>query len=243
MEKITIIILSLFFNFPLFAETIILKSGKIVTGKILDKTDKNLTVDEDGIPGNSCRVKFSLDEIEHIHENAVDYYGVMKKESTATKWVKWYQNVRGYIDQLSIIHKKMDQIANELNQQGELAVQQNNELLKERAFTDAISKISLLIKDLEKIIPPEEVKEYHRKTLILFEDKKRLYEVLLDLERDKSLTKEMLEKDPNSIIVMHVSNAIKDEAECWKELKRVYIQHDAPQELILKLDLLVTRYN
>ncbi len=52
MDKKISVILSLMFLFissSIFAETIVLKSGKTVEGKILEKTDKYIRVDTEGM--------------------------------------------------------------------------------------------------------------------------------------------------------------------------------------------------
>lgn len=64
MEKKVIIILTvsfLLFTPSIFAEMIVLKSGKTVEGKILERADKNIKVDIAGIP-----ITYYLDEIESI---------------------------------------------------------------------------------------------------------------------------------------------------------------------------------
>lgn len=69
MNKKISIILSLMFLFissSIFAETIMLKSGKTVEGKILDKTDKYIKVDTEGIP-----ITYYLEDIESIDGKTV----------------------------------------------------------------------------------------------------------------------------------------------------------------------------
>lgn len=70
ISKKIIIVLSLLFFVPLLsasAGTIILKSGKTVEGKILEKTDKSIKVDIDGIA-----ITYYLDEIANIKNTSSD---------------------------------------------------------------------------------------------------------------------------------------------------------------------------
>jgi tetratricopeptide (TPR) repeat protein len=62
-KKITVILplIFLFISSSIFAETIILKSGKTIEGKILEKTDKYIKIDLQGVP-----LTYFLDEIESI---------------------------------------------------------------------------------------------------------------------------------------------------------------------------------
>lgn len=65
MEKkrlvILLLVLSLCFPTLIFAETIVLKSGKTVEGKIIEKTDKYVKIDSEGVP-----LTYYYDEIEKI---------------------------------------------------------------------------------------------------------------------------------------------------------------------------------
>ena len=62
MEKVFILALSLLLvSSMVFAETIILKSGKTVEGKIIERTDKYIKIDFYGVP-----LTYWLDDIDHI---------------------------------------------------------------------------------------------------------------------------------------------------------------------------------
>lgn len=55
------LILSLFLQNNTFAETIVLKSGKTIEGKIIERTDEDITIDFYGVP-----VPYFLDQIESV---------------------------------------------------------------------------------------------------------------------------------------------------------------------------------
>lgn len=59
---IMIIILVLFLSSSIFAETIVLKSGKTIEGKIVEKTDKYIKVDFEGVP-----LTYFIEDIESIN--------------------------------------------------------------------------------------------------------------------------------------------------------------------------------
>lgn len=69
-KKISTILLLMFLSSTplILAETIVLKSGKSVEGKIIEKTDKSIKVDIEGII-----VTYYLDEIENINSDELDY--------------------------------------------------------------------------------------------------------------------------------------------------------------------------
>lgn len=62
-KKLIILVLIICLYFPVltFAETIVLKSGKTVEGKLIEKTDKYIKIDFDGVP-----LTYFLDEVETI---------------------------------------------------------------------------------------------------------------------------------------------------------------------------------
>ena len=68
-KKIIILTLAISFCFPafVFAETIVLKSGKSVEGKLIEKTDKYIKIDFMGVP-----LTYFFDEIESIDGKFVD---------------------------------------------------------------------------------------------------------------------------------------------------------------------------
>lgn len=61
MSKVIAILISLFLLTPAFAETIVLKSGETVEGKIIEKTGKYVKIDFQGVP-----LTYFLDEIASI---------------------------------------------------------------------------------------------------------------------------------------------------------------------------------
>lgn len=67
MKKITLIILSVLFTSPLFAETIILKSGRAIEAPIIEKNDKSIKVDISGI-----HITYYFEDIESIDGNKID---------------------------------------------------------------------------------------------------------------------------------------------------------------------------
>jgi len=65
---ILLLTLVLFFPVSVFAETIVLKSGKTVEGKLIEKTDKYIKIDFQGVP-----LTYYLDEVESVDEVKQDF--------------------------------------------------------------------------------------------------------------------------------------------------------------------------
>lgn len=64
---IPLLVLSLCFPTLIFAETIVLKSGKTVEGKIIEKTDESVKIDFHGV-----ELTYFIDEVERIETDGID---------------------------------------------------------------------------------------------------------------------------------------------------------------------------
>ena len=64
---IVLLVGSLYFSATIFAETIVLKSGRAIEGKIIEKTDEYIKVDYYGVP-----LTYYFDEIERIDEGSFE---------------------------------------------------------------------------------------------------------------------------------------------------------------------------
>jgi len=69
LTKLLMILLSVGLFFPcfIFAETIVLKSGKKVEGKLIEKTDKYIKIDFYGVP-----LTYFLDDVKSIEEESIE---------------------------------------------------------------------------------------------------------------------------------------------------------------------------
>lgn len=113
MRKITIILIALSLITPAFAETIFLKSGKTIEGKLIERTDKYIKIDFEGVP-----LTYYFDEIEKVENSSLktsptepaeniyvnEKYGIKMKGPKG-----WYINVIeqkiGAIESLAIFSK------------------------------------------------------------------------------------------------------------------------------------------
>jgi len=88
-KKITVILslMFLFISSSVFAETIVLKSGRTVEAKILKKTDNSIKVDVEGIP-----ITYYLNEVESIDGNRINIASSAKDSSSDNKSLSQSQN-------------------------------------------------------------------------------------------------------------------------------------------------------
>lgn len=123
-KRLIILLLVLCFPISLFAETIVLKSGKTVEGKIIEKTDKYIKIDFQGVP-----ITYFLDEIESINET--------KQDLSSAEKIKISQG---------------EKMADVSNKTAEEYFQSGEANLRQRNFTQAISDYTQCIR-LEPTYP------------------------------------------------------------------------------------------
>lgn len=80
------VIACLILSISTFAETVVLKSGKTVEGKLIEKTDKYIKIDFQGVP-----LTYYLDEIERVDENKLTSRQAEEKVSDNND-TEWYNN-------------------------------------------------------------------------------------------------------------------------------------------------------
>lgn len=68
MIKVAVILMSLSLVLPSFAETIVTKSGQTIEGKLIEKTDKYIKIDFEGVP-----LTYFFDEVESIDGEKVTF--------------------------------------------------------------------------------------------------------------------------------------------------------------------------
>jgi len=97
IKKIISVAFFLYLPFSLFAETIILKSGKKIEGKIVEKTDDFIKVDLYGVP-----IKYYFDQIENIGQNKLgqSFLDIAPKtiQQKKAKYLVYSKKNTGYLE-------------------------------------------------------------------------------------------------------------------------------------------------
>ncbi len=216
-----------------FAETIVLNSGKTVTGKILEKTDKSIKVDVESIP-----VTYYFDEIKIIDGNvlprqeekitvvdntkSVEAKKIEEENLKLENWDNWLKGVEDYL-------KQVQAISGEFHQLGEEAGTKMAPLGKKSKMAvldEMLQKCELLKKRSETLSPPPELGGYHEKFL---------KSVDLYLEFTGSLGKSEVNKA--EIFQKLQNNAIGQ----MGDLRAAYVSHRAPSELISEMDIVISQ--
>jgi len=229
MKKLTIIALSLFIIFPLFAERIVLKTGKEVNKKITERTDESITVEVLGMP-----VTYKLSDISSIDDEV--FAPVEKKPPVAKEheeWLEWSRSVEGYVN-------KSQAVQNELKKsimpvQNKIAAIIDNqyknstpERLKELG-EEAASFAHNAAKEMEDIEPPGEFRLYHERMIQSNLCMAKAFEYMSKGDLDSG--------------EIYITESVRFMAESLKEVIKINRRHNAPKEVIAVLDMVIRAVN
>ena len=224
MKKI--IIFSIFFllTIPVFAETILLKSGKKVEGEIIGQTDKYIKIDFQGLP-----ITYYLDDIESIngekisvpHEENGYIEEISKKQSQINNWETWYANVEVYLDKLGALANENGRIQSEAGQKMKYLSKKD----KFPVIKDLIQQLSRIEKEIDNLTPPPELDRYHQFYIKIIGQQLEMYRQ----------TMANIDFNPEG----QFKNINRLTLDALAELKRVYIEHGAPDETINQLNSLI----
>jgi hypothetical protein len=234
-----IVLLGLYAVTLVYAETILLKSGKTVEAPIIAKTDKYIKVDISGIP-----ITYYFNEIASIDGKEMSAYTpgsevapppqgpVTPKQkeplsgaSNTSEWVAWIGNISAYVEKMGTITTEGMVTYNQLTTQANSAsVEQKKQIIAQT--NDLISGV---VKELNALEPPAEMETYHRKTIQIFTSLQKIGESILKGDKDS--------------VLQYTSMVKTSMIEAAQELKRVYTAHGAPQEYIQSLDAMIAQMN
>lgn len=259
--------LLLLFVFPsVFAETIVLKSGKTIDGKILEKTDKNIKVDISGIP-----VTYYLEEIESIDGQAIsmasnnsinqvskeiaqnkaistesntskasnESYSASNKQNIK-KWEEWYGEAKDYLNKSGQLVIRTGKIIS--GTQDTIANRPKNLTVSEqieyiqKQLKEANSNLDLFLNELDMLQPPQELMDYHLEIKKAIQDAKSWATASLEMNNDNMELK--LNEAKKCQIEM-----VKSLQGSFVKLKIVYNQHNAPKEQIEYIDTAIGWYD
>jgi len=155
MKKRMLLILLLVLCFPIsiFAETIVLKSGQSVEGKLIEKTDKYIKIDFQGVP-----LTYFLDEIESVKGES--HQSIPRKEDNITS----SQLGKNPLSEDKNLERQ--QVLEYINKSDSIIKSMNTEIAKNQALLAQAS----MIRDMEKmrIITTEmrDIKRQHKEKFL-----------------------------------------------------------------------------
>ncbi len=227
MKKIFILLLVLCFPIFVFAETIVLKSGKTVEGKLIEKTDKYIKIDFMGVP-----ITYFNDEIDTINEKKISLPASdtspgftepnqRVSEMVSDDWIKT-KEVSGYLNSEQALMNKFHETIGQMNNSLDEAMAKNDRAQLERISARLGAEFSASIQDLKALNPPAELKDYHKKSIEGMNYMKMGFDATIN-------------KDVRAFIKYHRMSMLSA-IEATEMKKNVYIRHKAPQEVIADLD-------
>lgn len=224
--------LFLFFLTDSFAESIRLKSGKNIEGKIIKETDDGIIADVGGVS-----INYYFDEIESIDGKKISSAGLpadkgkpsgqrnISDKNITLSWEEWYKSIRGYLDKFDEISKKSQALSVEQN---EKLQKTKDRQLQKKIFLEGNEALAKIFDEFETLKPPQELANFHSKLIESYGYVKKINAAVL---RD----------DDDSVAAYNqIVNSLTLEA--FTELKNLYIKYGAPQNKIEPLDRIIAKY-
>lgn len=229
-------VLILLLSFCCFGETIILKTGKTIEGRVIKETGDHIIVDIDGVP-----INYYYDEIVSIGAKKVNKPGVSTEKSltkdtpagsgnTSVKpaslsWQAWYAGIKGYMDKFESITKRSRMIAQEQAEKLEKA--ENDPQLQKKIIIEGNGLFAALFNEFSAVTPPQELKNFHEKLLESYEYVKKINEAILRKDNDSAFA------------YNRTANALTLEA--FSELRNIYIKYGAPQNTLESVNRIIAQ--
>lgn len=233
-----LILASFLFILQSRAETIILKSGKTVEGTIVENADTYVKIDTGGIA-----LSYYFDDIATINGKAVSAF-LSEKNTAASSlqktissvaaqtnvhWIDWYASTGEYMGKMQTMSIKGNLIFRQLRKELEEAGKNKDAQQLSGIAQQIRADSAALLKTVEEIQPPEELKSYHSKQVEIIQHINSFAQIFPT--DDTRATFSTMRK-----ITLSMIGACND-------LKAVYTKHQAPKEFIDQLDSLVAQLN
>ncbi len=223
MKKLIIIILSFFIVFPLFAERIILKTGKEINKKITERTEESITVEVLGMP-----VTYKLSDIASIDDEVfapVEKKVPVAKESPDITPQGYFELNDYLIKAQGLLRKFIESDGRHMDKViSTAATTDGNEKAKKmKQLAAKYAKIHRKrLKDIEALKPPDDCKSYHKK--------------LVELHLNKINSLESYSKEDLESFSIYFRKSRNNEIEILEITLGIFKKHNAPREEIAELE-------
>ncbi|UCC94780.1 MAG: hypothetical protein JSW40_08205 [Candidatus Omnitrophota bacterium] len=215
---VLLLIIGLAFSVPLFADALILKSGKKIEGKVVEKTDAYVKIEIRGVT-----LKYYRDEIMSVEVDTSGFPLERTKipsetDSDDVEWGTWFLEVKDYLIRVNQMLIDGGRLQNEasLKIQGAEIRRQKREL--KHILRDIKRRLSDIRLKLLKIKPPGELERYHKSAKDALTYTIKFVDAALIGDKVASS--------------QHVRNVLRASKEGLEEQKRLFLKHNAPQQLI-----------
>jgi hypothetical protein len=208
-----------------FAETVVLKSGKIVDGKIIEKTDKYIKIDLYGIP-----VTYYMDDIESIDGEKVIKENVLFEQTVSEMEEDGIIPEIAWAD-ISNYWNEVDLITQDLAQKTAPLIKERLSLKDSEAIKNNIismlEQVRPILQKLKNIIPPKGLEFFHENTVST-------------IEFNNEIISAMSRSDINAASNIELALIIKNRS-VTERFKKICQKAEAPAEFINMLDQALER--
>ena len=151
------------------------------------------------------------------------------RENSFMKWREWISSHQDYLDSIESLMKKDNEI--EMQQAVDLqdAINKKDKALGDNILTQNTKRLSAIVATLKALTPPKEFKDYHDKITTVYQ--------LKQMANEATLKK-------NLFNIKDCSNkAITAEIEAMESIKKLYISHGAPSQIIDSINRGIASYS
>ncbi|MEI8348759.1 MAG: hypothetical protein WCI77_01260 [Candidatus Omnitrophota bacterium] len=240
LSILCVLAISLYVVSSVFSATIVLKSGKTVQGTIIENTGESIKVDFNGVPLTYYREEivsidgtgFAMSPLKKGDREALSSSKQTVSPTIAQssrKWVNWYAGASSYMGTMQTISIKGNAVFMQLRQDFEAANAKKDVTQLSQIIKKMKDQMAAIIAEVSALQVPEELKKYHAKQLVVFQQ--------INMATDKFMT-----NDTTALISM-MRTVTVSMVEACQELKRVYIQQEAPGNFIDPVDMVIFQLN
>ena len=225
------------FSNLVFAETVILKTGEKMEGKILERTDRYIRLKFCGVP-----LTWYVDEIESIDgasvsyeeapkkkeakrndtENIIDTYTTPVEKMVNTGWEEWFIRASSHVGRIDAIGKKNEKIKRRSLKKIKRMLKADDRTYEKEILAETDANLSALIAELKTLDSPDELTAYKKEMINSVRYWKKVYRAIAEKDKRNSSAYEWLA----------LTSAMNRSA----SLKSLYEEKGVPAEIVSALD-------
>ncbi|MDD5428065.1 MAG: hypothetical protein PHI58_02385 [Candidatus Omnitrophica bacterium] len=149
-------------------------------------------------------------------------------QDDVSKWREWITAQQAYLDKVESLMDMSRKLALRQNSELGAAIKNKDTVTGEKVLADTTKKLSAIVDLLKALEPPAEFKEYHEKVVEAYTYRLKANEATI-------------QKD-----IINIRNfthtAMMSEIAAMESIRKLYISHDAPLQVIESIDKNVEMY-
>ncbi len=150
------------------------------------------------------------------------------EENNFSEWREWISAQQSYLNKIESLMDMSKKLAIRQNAELQAAINKNDTESGDKLLTDTTKQLSAIIDLLKALEPPLEFKDYHEKVIEAYGARLKANEAAIQKDvinvRDRS------------------RSAMMSEVEAMESLRRLYLSHKAPPQVIDSIDKNIEAY-